>query len=46
VGVSEGEVSDAEGQFPDLEVGDVSGQLSPWLVEAGEVGDERVRAAG
>ena len=34
MGVSEGEVSGAEGQFPDVEVGDVSGQLSPGLVEA------------
>ena len=41
MGVSEGEVSGAEGQFPDLEVGDVSGQLSPGLVEAGEIVDER-----
>jgi hypothetical protein len=41
VGVAEGEVPGAEGQFPDLEVGDVSGQLSPRLVEVGEVGDER-----
>jgi hypothetical protein len=39
-GVSEGEASGAEGQFPDVEVGDVSGQLPPWLVEAGEIVDE------
>ena len=41
VGVAEGEVSGAEGELPDLEVGDVLGQLPPWLVEAGEIGDER-----
>jgi hypothetical protein len=40
-GVAEGDVSGAEGQFADPQVGDVFGQLSPRSVEADEVGDDR-----
>ena len=39
--VAQGQVSGAEGQFVDPQVGDELGQQSPRPVETGEIGDER-----
>jgi MFS family permease len=44
--MADGEVSGGEGEFVHLQVGKVLGQEAPGLVEAGEVGDERLVQAG